>query len=457
MRQIALFGCFFLAISFFIHANEDVQLRIEPNRVLHQIDEKIYGHFLEHIYHSCNGGLWGELIWDRSFEDSNLSKWQKRNDGVIEQLGRAPDQRLLFGDPNWSDYEFSVEAKKNGGDEGFLLLFRVKNDKEFHWVNLGGWQNKRHGIERKLADQERQSVIGGTKNGEIEKDKWYKLKVRCDGNKVEVFIDGDKILEHEDALGHKIGKVGIGTWSTSAEFRNMKVTSLDGKTLFEGTPEIEQSVKGSNQWQNAEGANVTLEHGDARNGDFYKKITVKKGSGGIRQTGLSMQEGEQYLVSFWYKSPPNEEVNSNNLPFVNVMAYSDKSSTGIGISGPTESSATWKKWEGNILSKFTADDVSFEIQVQANDSGKPVTLCIDQVSVMPKSWLEKHAGMRPDLFEAIAALRPPTIRWPGGCFASAYRWKSGIGPQDDRISYPISIWDDRDANSFGTDEFIELC
>jgi len=65
--------------------------------------------------------------------------------------------------------------------------------------------------------------------------------------------------------------------------------------------------------------------------------------------------------------------------------------------------------------------------------------------------------MRPDLMNAIADLRPPVIRWPGGCFASAYRWKSGIGPQQERVPYPFSIWDDREVNSFGTDEFITLC
>ncbi len=45
-----------------------VNLSINASRVVGRIDERIYGHFLEHIYHSCNGGLWGELVWNRSFE-----------------------------------------------------------------------------------------------------------------------------------------------------------------------------------------------------------------------------------------------------------------------------------------------------------------------------------------------------------------------------------------------------
>jgi alpha-N-arabinofuranosidase len=46
-----------------------VSLAVDPARVLGTIDERIYGHFLEHIYHSVNGGLWGEMVWDRSFEE----------------------------------------------------------------------------------------------------------------------------------------------------------------------------------------------------------------------------------------------------------------------------------------------------------------------------------------------------------------------------------------------------
>ena len=57
----------------------------------------------------------------------------------------------------------------------------------------------------------------------------------------------------------------------------------------------------------------------------------------------------------------------------------------------------------------------------------------------------------------MADLRPPVIRWPGGCFASAYRWKDGIGPQHERGVYPRPIWDDLDVNSFGTDEFVAMC
>lgn len=72
--------------------------------------------------------------------------------------------------------------------------------------------------------------------------------------------------------------------------------------------------------------------------------------------------------------------------------------------------------------------------------------------------------VRRDVFDAMAALRPPVIRWPGGCFSDTYHWRDGVGPARDRrlalnrawfwLSPPETIFEN---NHFGTDEFIELC
>ena len=103
--------------------------------------------------------------------------------------------------------------------------------------------------------------------------------------------------------------------------------------------------------------------------------------------------------------------------------------------------------------KPTASSENAGLQVGVRGPGK---VWLDQVSLMPESW-RQAGGCRPDLLQAIAGLRPPVIRWPGGCFASPYRWKDGIGPQHQRGPHPKNMWDDKEVNSFGTDEFIAMC
>ena len=73
----------------------------------------------------------------------------------------------------------------------------------------------------------------------------------------------------------------------------------------------------------------------------------------------------------------------------------------------------------------------------------------------PGSRLADAQGFRLDVVEALRQLKVPVVRWPGGCFASAYHWRHGIGP--DRLPSYDKAWRVEDANTFGTDEFVAWC
>ena len=67
-------------------------------------------------------------------------------------------------------------------------------------------------------------------------------------------------------------------------------------------------------------------------------------------------------------------------------------------------------------------------------------------------------GMRNDVVEALRNLAVPVLRWPGGCFADTYHWKSGVGPQEKRQPILNTNWGNvTEDNSFGTHEFFDLC
>ena len=73
----------------------------------------------------------------------------------------------------------------------------------------------------------------------------------------------------------------------------------------------------------------------------------------------------------------------------------------------------------------------------------------------PGSPLSDARGFRKDVIEAVRELRTPVVRWPGGCFVSAYHWKDGVG-KDRQPSFD-KAWGVEDPNTFGTDEFVEWC
>lgn len=67
-------------------------------------------------------------------------------------------------------------------------------------------------------------------------------------------------------------------------------------------------------------------------------------------------------------------------------------------------------------------------------------------------------GIRLDVVTALKKLNIPVLRWPGGCFADNYHWKDAIGPKSKRKSIENVSWGNvREDNSFGTNEFLELC
>lgn len=73
----------------------------------------------------------------------------------------------------------------------------------------------------------------------------------------------------------------------------------------------------------------------------------------------------------------------------------------------------------------------------------------------PTSRFADEDGFRTDVMDALRQIKPAILRWPGGCFVSAYDWKKGVGA--DRIPYFDKAWKVEESNKFGTDEYIKFC
>ncbi len=72
--------------------------------------------------------------------------------------------------------------------------------------------------------------------------------------------------------------------------------------------------------------------------------------------------------------------------------------------------------------------------------------------------IPNNNGIRLDVVNALKKLKAPVLRWPGGCFADSYHWQDGIGPKEKRRHTENSAWGNvREDNSFGTNEFLQLC
>lgn len=86
-------------------------------------------------------------------------------------------------------------------------------------------------------------------------------------------------------------------------------------------------------------------------------------------------------------------------------------------------------------------------------AGKKIGL--DFLSLMPSDNVK---GWRKDAIDLIKEKVPvPVLRFPGGCYASFYDWRDGIGDQYFRPVNLTSFWTSPVINDFGTIEFVEFC
>ena len=66
---------------------------------------------------------------------------------------------------------------------------------------------------------------------------------------------------------------------------------------------------------------------------------------------------------------------------------------------------------------------------------------IDYVSLFPQETFHNRPnGLRKDVAQFVADLKPAFMRWPGGCFADEYHWKDGIGPKQNRKKMINTHW-----------------
>jgi alpha-N-arabinofuranosidase len=103
----------------------------------------------------------------------------------------------------------------------------------------------------------------------------------------------------------------------------------------------------------------------------------------------------------------------------------------------------WKKLECRF--KSTETDPKARLNVFFEGKG---ALDVDMVSLFPlRTWKNRPGGLRADVAQMLADLRPGFMRFPGGCIveghvlANRYQWKTTIGKTEER-KLILNRWND---------------
>lgn len=118
----------------------------------------------------------------------------------------------------------------------------------------------------------------------------------------------------------------------------------------------------------------------------------------------------------------------------------------------------WQEFTAVLTPKSTDDKATLQLVFD-----KPGKVYVDYVSLFPQNTFKgRKNGLRPDVAQMIANLKPGFVRWPGGCIAEGAtlenraKWKETIGDPMKRHSEWI-LWNYHCTWGFGYHEFLQFC
>lgn len=163
----------------------------------------------------------------------------------------------------------------------------------------------------------------------------------------------------------------------------------------------------------------------------HAQITVDAATGsyglsneGFR--GLGVHKQEQYDFTVWAKKTDGNL--RMKIELVNFKG--DKISSAV----IDNFSDGWKKYAVSFKTTDTAQKGRLNILFEGKG-----TIDIDRVSLFPKkTWKNRPNGLRNDLVQLLADLKPGFVRFPGGCIvegrdlSNRYQWKSTVGAFEER-------------------------
>ena len=452
-----------------LHAQSAGRITINAAGDGHPIPRTLFGAFFEEINLAGDGGLYGELVRNRSFQNSaNPDFWSVVTQGttgwlasagdwsvdstvspaVYRQGASGSDCRTVYSAPGtsaWSNYTLNLQARKLSGSEGFLVMFNVADAQNWFWWNIGGWNNATHAI---------QQCVDGTKTvrtstaGSVVTGQWYDLRVEVGDTTIRCYLDN--VLTHTltVASGHG-GGIGLSTWNTQAEFRNIVVTAADSSVLYASDFASAASFAGDVVVDTAKPLNATnLES---------LRITMNSATGSVGAAnsgywGIPLKAGASYDLSLYATAA------AGSAGPLRVRLESADGATVYAQTSFGELDATWRRF-GAVFTPG-ASDANARLVVELDQPG---TVWVDMVSLFPRETYHNRAnGLRADLANAVAAMTPSFFRFPGGCFvegrslSTAFRWKKSLGDVSERPGH-AAYWDYLSTDGLGYHEYLLFC
>ena len=167
--------------------------------------------------------------------------------------------------------------------------------------------------------------------------------------------------------------------------------------------------------------------------------------------GIALKAGDLYDLSLMARKASGK---SSKL----LISLVGEEGETLASKSITVGSAEWKTLKATF--KATKDAPKARLVIAPQTTG---AVDIDMVSLFPRNTFKNRKnGLRADLAQVIADMKPKFVRFPGGCAAhgdgldNMYLWKRSIGKLEERQHMP-NIWNYHQTLGLGYYEYFLFC
>ena len=177
---------------------------------------------------------------------------------------------------------------------------------------------------------------------------------------------------------------------------------------------------------------LIINRSDNSNNARFARITINNPEGNFSLSnegfrGMGFHKEKQYDLSMMIRSGNPKDIKIK----LQLLNYAGKV---IGNGLVENFSQDWKKYSATITTSDTAQRGRLNLIFEGQG-----VIDIDMISLFPHdTWKNRPGGLRNDLVQKIADLKPGFVRFPGGCIVEGreltnrYQWKTTVGNVTDR-------------------------
>jgi alpha-L-arabinofuranosidase len=200
---------------------------------------------------------------------------------------------------------------------------------------------------------------------------------------------------------------------------------------------------------------LTIEHDNPLHPNNPAHAVLQSGQTIINEgyDGIAVKAGEKYDFSLFAKAE-----NSGNIAVTLVDSNGNPAGNAASIK---INSKHWKQYKTILTANKTITNAKLSIHNPFSILNSQFS--IDIVSLFPqKTFKGRKNGLRADLAQTIADIRPRFVRFPGGCVVhgngleNMYRWKNTVGALETRKPQR-NLWGYHQTAGLGYYEYFQFC